>query len=59
MIFKVEGIIFIQPLNPYQGPKFAETIDNIEYRGMLDKKYRLLTGKREYYIDPNAKGLVS
>ena len=36
MIFEVEGMRVIQPLDPYQGPRFTEPIDDMDEPGMLD-----------------------
>lgn len=59
MIFELEGVRVIQPLNLYQGPRFTEPVDNKEDPGMLDQLYRLTTGKREDYINPTTEGSVS
>lgn len=59
MIFKVEGIRAIQPLDPYQGPKFTEPVDDKDEPGMLDQPYMLTAGKGEDYINPTTGGFVS
>lgn len=36
MIFEVEGMWVIQPLDPYQGPIFTKPVDDRDETGMLD-----------------------
>lgn len=59
MIFEVEGMRVIQPLDPYEGPRFTELVDDRDELGMLDQLYRLMTRKREDYINPIIGGSVS
>lgn len=47
MIFEVDGVRVIQPLDPYQGPRFIEFVDDREDPWTLDQLYKLTTSKRE------------
>lgn len=58
MTFGVEGVRVIQPLDPYQGPRFTELTDDNEELGLLDQLYRLIIGRQEDYINPTAKGSI-
>lgn len=49
----------IHPLDPYQGPRFTKPMNDRMELGMLDQWYTLMTGKREYYINPTVEGSVS
>ena len=44
--FYVEGFRVIQPLDPYQGPRFIEHTDNKEEPELLDQLYILTIGRR-------------
>ena len=59
MIFEDGEIRVTQPLNPYQGPRYIETVDNREDAQLLDHLYQMTARRREYYINPIAEGLVS
>jgi len=59
MIFEAEGMRVIQPLDPYQGPRFTEPVDDRDEPGMLDHLYTLIVGKREDYINPTAGVSIS
>ena len=59
MIFEAKGLRVIQPLDPYQGPRFTEPIDDREELGMLDQLYILIVEKREDYINPTTGGSLS
>lgn len=58
MIFEADGIRVIQPLDPYQGPRFTEPTDDRDEPGALDQLYTLTAGKREDYINPMGGGSV-
>ena len=58
MIFEAEGMRVIQPLEPYQGPRFSEPVDDMDEPGMLDHLDMLTIGEREDYINPSAGGSV-
>ncbi len=58
MIFEVEWMRVIQPLHPYQGPRFIEPMDDRDETRMLDHLYRPTVGKREDYINPTVGGSV-
>ena len=59
MIFKDEEIRVTQPLDPYQGQRYTETVDNMEDAQLLDHLYQMTAGRREDYINPIAEGFVS
>lgn len=59
MIFEVDGFRVIQSLDPYQGPRFTEPIDDVEGPNFLDQLYALTAGKREDYINPTMTGSIS
>jgi len=59
VIFEAEGIRVIQPLDPYQEPRFTELIDDRDKPIILDQLYKLTASKREDYINPPAGGFVS
>lgn len=59
MIFEAEGKRVIQPLDPYQGPRFTEPVDDRDEPGVLDQLYTLTVGKREDYINPTTGRFVS
>lgn len=59
MIFKEEGMWVIQPLDPYQGPRFTKPMDDRDKPRMLEQFYGLTVGKREDYINPTVGGSVS
>ena len=59
MIFEDGEFLVTQPLDPYQGPRYTETVDNQEDAHMLDNLYQMKIGKREDYINPTATGSVS
>lgn len=39
MIFEDGEVRVVQPLNPYQGPQYTETVDNREDAQLLDQLY--------------------
>jgi len=59
MIFEENGLRVIQPLNPYQGPRFTELADDKDQPSVLYQLYMLIARKREDYINPTAEGSVS
>lgn len=59
MAFEVDGTQVVQPLDPYQGPRYTEpTEDSLEDK-MLEQIYNLTAGRQEDYINPTVDGSVS
>jgi len=46
-ILEVDRLRVIQPLDPYQGPRFTEPVDDVDKPGALDQLHILTAGKRE------------
>ena len=59
MIFKDGEVRVTQPIDPYQGLRYTETVDSREDAQMLDNLYQMIAGKWEDYINPTATGSVS
>lgn len=59
MIFEADGLMVIQTLDPYQGPRFTEPTDDRDEPGVLDQLYTLTTREREDYINPTARESIS
>lgn len=59
MIFEEGEVRVTQPLDPYQGPRYTETVDNREDAQMLDNLYQMIAGKWEDHINPTASDSVS
>ena len=59
MIFEDGELRVTQPLNPYQCPRYTETVDNREDAQMMDHLYQMTAGKREDYINTTATGSIS
>lgn len=45
MTFEVDCMHFIQPLDPYQGLRFIELVDDVEFSILVDLLYQLIVGK--------------
>nr|KUM49186.1 hypothetical protein ABT39_MTgene3735 [Picea glauca] len=59
MTFEADGTRVIQPLDPYQGPRYTEPADDALERDVMDQISNMTAGKREDYINPTADGSVS
>ena len=59
MIFEDGEVQVTHPLDPYQGPRYTEIVDNWEDAQMLDNLYQMILGKWEDYINPTATDSVS
>ena len=59
MIFEDGEIRVTQSLDPYQGPRYTETVDNREDAQLLDHLYQMTTGRREDYIKSMEAGSIS
>lgn len=59
MIFEANKLRAIQPLDPYQGPRFTKPTDERDAPRGLDQLYAVTTGKRDDYISPTTGGSVS
>ena len=59
MIFEDGEVWGTQPFDPYQGPRYTETVDNREDVWMMDHLYQTTAGKKEEYINPTTIGSVS
>ena len=47
MIFEDGEVWVTLPLDPYQGPRYTETVDNREDAQILDNLYQMTVGNRE------------
>jgi hypothetical protein len=45
MTFEVDGMKVTQPLDPYQGPRYTDPIDENMEQDVLDQIYTLTIGK--------------
>jgi hypothetical protein len=52
MTFEYDGMKVTQPLDPYQGPRYNEPVDDTLEPDVLDKLYHMTIGKIDYYINP-------
>lgn len=59
MTFEVDEVIVIQPLNPYQAPRFRKHVDDVEKPNILDQLHQLTAGKREDYINSTIYGSLN
>ena len=50
---------FIQPLDPYKGPRLKEPVDDAFGENALENIYNMTAGRREDYVNPTADGSVS
>jgi hypothetical protein len=59
MTFEANGIKVVQPLDPYVGPRYTETMKKKMEGEDLDHLYILIIRKRQDYINPIADGSIS
>ena len=59
MIFEDGEVRVTQPLDPYQGLRYTETVDNREDAQILDNLYQMTSRKRKDYINLTVTGSVS
>jgi hypothetical protein len=59
MIFEADGVKFIQPLDPYEGPRYTEPSNENMEPDILDQLYTVTIGKWVDYINPTTDGSVS
>ena len=59
MNFEVDGMWVIQPFDPYQGSRFTEPVDDVEWPNLMDQLYQLTAGRQEDYINPTTIGSTS
>ena len=59
VIFEDGEVKFTQPLDPYHGPRYTETVDNKKDAQLLDHLYQMTERKREGYINPTMGGTIS
>jgi hypothetical protein len=59
MTFEGDRIKVVQPLDPYVGPQYTETMENNMEGENIDQLYIVTTGTRAYYINPMTDGSVS
>jgi len=58
MIFESDRMKVIQPLDPYQGPRYTEqTYENME-EDAIDQLYSIIVWKWDDYINPIVDGSV-
>ena len=59
MNFEANGSKFIQPLDPYQGPRYMEPMEEVMERDVLDHIYHMTTWKRTSYNNHTFDGSIS
>ena len=59
MIFEDGEVRVVQPLDPYQEPRYTEIVKNREDTEILNQLYQMTTGKREDYINPTTGEKIS
>jgi hypothetical protein len=59
MMFEVDGIKFVQPLDLYLGPRYTNLVDNNMELDALEQLYTITIGTRPYYINNTAYGSLS
>jgi hypothetical protein len=59
MMFEMDGIKVVQPLDLYLGPRYIEPVDNNMELEVLDQLYIITIGMRPDYINPTTDGSVS
>jgi hypothetical protein len=56
MTFESDGMKVTQRLDPYQGPRYIELVDDTLETDVLDNLYHMTVGKRVDYINPTTNG---
>jgi len=56
MNFPVDGVKVIQPLDPYQGPRYTDSLDDNIEQNVLDQLCTMTIGKQSDYINPTMDG---
>lgn len=52
MMFEVDGMRIIQPLDLYQGLSFTEPVDDVEYPNLIDNYINLPLGGKNIILTP-------
>jgi hypothetical protein len=59
VMFEVDGIKVVQPLDLYLGPRYTKPVENNMEADALDQLYNIIAGTRLDYINPTVDGSVS